>query len=79
MTLPGFPQRLRTARVAAGLTQSAVAGVIGCSVDTVSNYERGRTEPRLVDIARLATIYRVSCDWILTGSPRLKHRFEGVA
>lgn len=59
------------------MTQVAVAGALGCTTDTVGNYERGRTEPRLDDVVRMARLYRVSLDWLLTGSARLAHRFEG--
>lgn len=61
------------------MTQVAVSGALGCTTDTVGNYERGRTEPRLSDVVRMARLYRVSLDWLLTGSARLAHRFEGAS
>lgn len=76
MTLQGFAERLRAARAAAGLTQSAVANAFGYTSQTIANWERERTEPCATDLARLAALYRVTADWLLTGRPRLPHRFE---
>ena len=76
MPLQGFAERLRAARAAASFTQPQVSSALGYTTDTIANYERGRTEPDLADVARMARLYRVSCDWLLAGTPRLPHRFE---
>jgi transcriptional regulator with XRE-family HTH domain len=76
MVLQGLSGRLRAARAAADLTQGAVASVLGYVPATVANWERGRTEPGASDLARLAVLYHVSVDWILTGTPRMPHSFE---
>lgn len=76
MTSQGTPERLRAARAAAGLTQEQVGRALGVSAQTIANWEHGRTSPSTADVARLAALYRVSCDWLLTGKPRLAHRFE---
>lgn len=39
------PSRLRDARVYAGFTQAQMAELLGKTRQTVSNYERGETEP----------------------------------
>lgn len=75
MPLQGLAARLRAARAAADLTQVAVAAVFGYTPPTIANWERARTEPSLADVGRLATLYCVSCDWLLTGRARLPHRF----
>ena len=77
MKLPGLPKRLRACRAAADLTQEAVANVLGVTPDTISNYERGRTEPSLADIVRIARLYGVSVEHLVAGStptpPRCLH------
>jgi len=40
-----FADRIRAARLAAGLTQPAAARLLGVSLATVCNWEKGRTEP----------------------------------
>jgi len=40
---------------------------------TIANYEAERTAPSLFILGRLAALYRVSCDWLVTGHPRLPH------
>jgi len=76
MALQGFAERLRAARAAASLTQEQVASALGYQATTIGNWDRARTEPCATDLARLATLYRVSADWLLTGQARLPHRFE---
>lgn len=78
MALQGLGDRLRAARAAANLTQGTVASVFGYVPETIANWERERTEPSASDLARLATLYHVSVDWLSTGNPRMPHRFECV-
>ncbi len=75
MSLVGLAERLRAARAAATLTQGAVASALGYTPPTVANYEHGRTLPDAADLLRLATLYRVSADWLLVGA-RMSCRFE---
>lgn len=42
----GFPSALRTARVAAKLSQSDLAERLGCSQSVIALWERGRSTPR---------------------------------
>lgn len=77
MSLQGFAERLRAARAAAALTQGTVAAALGYSETTIANWEHDRSQPSPEDLARLVTLYRVSADWLLSGAPRLPHRFEG--
>jgi transcriptional regulator with XRE-family HTH domain len=48
--------RLRIARIRAGLEQDEMAEVLGVSTSTVSNWEHGRTKPKLAFIAAWAQI-----------------------
>lgn len=50
--------RLKTAREEAGISREAMAADLGCSSDTIRNYESGRTEARRSDIERYAQLTR---------------------
>ena len=52
-----FPQRLKAARRAAGLTQADVAKELGVHVMSVSGWERGLTVPEEPRLARLAELF----------------------
>ena len=70
----GLPGRLRAARAAARLNQRSVARVFGVTLNTIANWENGRSVPSITRIGRLATLYRVSTDWLLTGVAAMPHR-----
>ena len=71
MDVPSFVRRLRVARAAAFLTQSDVANYLGINSSTVSNWECGKCSPGVENLAELATLYQVTSDWLLKGSPPL--------
>lgn len=50
---------LKSARVNKGLTQVKAAELIGITVDTLSNYERGRSFPDVPIIKRIEEVYGV--------------------
>lgn len=50
---------LREIRMRRGLTQSEAAVLIGVSVDTISNWERGKSYPDVPMIRKIEEIYRV--------------------
>ncbi len=75
MPLVGLAERLRAARAAAKLTQGAVSSALGYTPPTIANWEHARSEPGATDLVRLASLYRVCVDWLLTGA-RMRHRFE---
>ncbi len=54
-----MPMTLKSARVNKGLTQAQAAERIGVTVDTLSNYERGRSFPDVPIIQRIETVYEV--------------------
>jgi transcriptional regulator with XRE-family HTH domain len=54
-----FGRRLRELREARALTQAQVASSILKSVETISNFERGKTLPGLRTVAHLADILGV--------------------
>ena len=56
------PDRLRSAREAAGLSQVEAAESAGVSRATLQNAETGKWSPRADTLARLAALYRVRID-----------------
>ena len=57
--------RLRECREKAGLSQKYVAITLGVKPPSVSNWERGKTEPTPDNMMKLADIYGVSVDYLL--------------
>lgn len=53
---------LKAARVNAGMNQHEAAKIIGVSVDTISQYERGRTFPDVPIIKKITAAYGVNYD-----------------
>lgn len=62
-----FSERLIKVRKDSGLTQSYVAEKLNVSFQAVSLWERGETFPEIEKIVELASFYKVSLDWLLTG------------
>lgn len=60
-----FSQRLRRIRKECGLTQKAVAELLGVDRSTYAYYETGKTSPDLNALSRLASLFRVSADLLL--------------
>lgn len=65
--------RLREARVAARLSQEELATLCGVSKATVSDWERGRMNPRVEQLPTLRQTLMTSLDKLICGDP-----FEGV-
>lgn len=65
-----FAQRLIEARGA--VSRVELAEVLGCPVETLGNYERGRTFPDLAMLGRLRRALGVSLDWLLTGEGSMR-------
>ena len=51
---------LKTARELRGLKQSDAAENVGVSVDTLSNYERGKSYPDIPTLRRIEDVYGLS-------------------
>lgn len=51
---------LKSARVNVGLTQAKAAEKIGINVETLSNYERGKSYPDVPVIQKIEEVYGVS-------------------
>lgn len=58
--------RLKTARIKNGLKQQDVAEQMGIKANTISNWEKGRTEPDIDSFVRLCDIYKIDCASLLS-------------
>lgn len=67
-------QRLKQARTEKNYTQLQVADLTGIGNKTISDYERGITQPDAETIALFATLYDVSTDYLLGKSDEKKPR-----
>lgn len=62
-----FGQRLKEARKKAKKTQDQVAKFLGLDYSTISKYENNHSQPDNETLARLAEIYDVKVDYLITG------------
>lgn len=60
-----FCERLKLLRKQKGLTQNAVASILGIAKSTYVKYERGEREPRYGTLVALTEIFQVSIDYLL--------------
>ncbi|MEM9168226.1 MAG: helix-turn-helix transcriptional regulator [Pseudomonadota bacterium] len=60
--------RIRAARKAAGLNQSALAERLGVTQPAVANWESGVHDPRRIMLAKLSDALSVSLDWLAGGA-----------
>lgn len=62
-TMPRFT--LKTARELKGYTQEKAAKLIGISVDTLGNYERGKSYPDIPVLRKIEEVYEVSYEQLI--------------
>lgn len=60
-----FAKRLRELRLKKRLTQTQLSAYLGYGYTAVANYESGRNEPSLRDVARLCQVFDVSADYLI--------------
>ena len=58
-------QNYRKAREQAGIKAERAAAELGVSITTLFNWERGDTNPDADKVKAMATLYRVSPDYLL--------------
>lgn len=59
--------RISLARDAAGLSVDQISAIVGVTVETWTNWENDRAEPRANRLDMLAGILQVSIAWLLNG------------
>ena len=64
--------RLKELRLSNNLTQKAFAEALGISQGFIANVEKGRYKPDGDIIIRIANIYSINLDWLLTGEGEMK-------
>lgn len=60
--------RIRIARTQKNLSQEKLGELLGTSSQAVSNWEKGKTTPKLSKIKALANILNISTEWLQFGS-----------
>lgn len=58
--MPDQPSPIRTARIAAGMTQQQLADALGVAQQSVTRWETGEREPRVSTLRRIAAV--LGCD-----------------
>lgn len=61
----GLDKRLHMSRTACHLSRKQVASRIGVSESMVGFYENGQRQPSLSNLIKLASLYKVSTDYLL--------------
>lgn len=69
-------QKLKDARVKAGLSQEALAQQIGVSRQTISNWENSRSYPDIGSLIKLSQLYSLSLDEMLQEDTAVQSHFE---
>lgn len=68
--MDAFPQRLKYLREEAGLRRVVLAELCGLDRCSITDYERGRREPQLGAVVRLADFFGVSLDYLVGRNPQ---------
>jgi transcriptional regulator with XRE-family HTH domain len=69
-------ERIRTLRLAKGLTLQAVADVFGISRASVSSWESGTNQPDPRKLEKLAELFNATVEYLITGNSTSDH--EGL-
>ncbi|MEM1264838.1 MAG: helix-turn-helix transcriptional regulator [Pseudomonadota bacterium] len=62
-----FGDRITVARQARNMTQAQLARRLGIRIETLSNWEHDRSEPRANKLQMLAGLLNVSIIWLMSG------------
>ena len=62
--------RISALRRRAGLSQAELGSLLQCSASAVGMYEQGRREPAADTLARMAQVFQVTTDYLITGDAR---------
>ena len=64
--------RLEELRKVHNYSQNDIANLIGTTNQTISNWEKGKTEPGINHLKKLADIFHVSVDYLIDHNQREK-------
>lgn len=65
--IEGLCERLSRLRMERRLTQKEVAAALKVSPSSISHYENGEVDPPLIVVVKMASLYRCSIDYLVTG------------
>lgn len=65
----GLSKRLQMARINVELSRKQVADLIGVSESTIGLYESANRQPSLSNLIKLASVYKVTTDYLLGCEP----------
>lgn len=65
MYAESFPSKLKNAREATGFSQRDVAKELHIDQSQIARYEKGKTQPDIETLGKLADFYNVSTDWLI--------------
>ena len=63
--IEGLANRLKSSRISVNLSRKQVGEIIGVSESMIGLYESGTRQPSLSAIIKLATLYKVTTDYLL--------------
>lgn len=63
---------IRACRNNTGMRQKEFAEAIGVTLNTVSNWERGKTEPTISQLRKIAALSGIPFEYIITGKSSLE-------
>jgi transcriptional regulator with XRE-family HTH domain len=65
--------RIQQRRIERQLTQQELANTMNTTINTVSAWENGRSNPRIGDLDKLCEVLECSIDWLIVGNrPRVQ-------
>ena len=67
MMIDELGEKIRNQRERLGLTQNELASKLGVSAQAVSRWERGQNAPDIAVLPQLASMLKVTTDWLLSG------------
>lgn len=72
--MASFKERVKMARISAGMSQQDLADKVGVTKQSISQYERGVRKPDMDTLTALSDIFNLSTDY-LTGQSDVTLRF----
>jgi transcriptional regulator with XRE-family HTH domain len=69
--IEGFAERIFLLRKAANKNQEEIGSVLGLTKSGVSSFEKGKSIPSPENLVKLARLFKVSVDYLLTGQDRV--------